>query len=147
MPFSPVGHIYKRLSSCLHKRGCASFNARDLSLTFMAATRPYSAENGTEMAFSWFLWPPVSLFSKKIVVIVCIYHRPLLGAASTAEVGVMGPVSLSQEITLYVSWFLGTRGSGRCPCCLYAVLIAHSFQHHLNFVALVVSHYSLYIYI
>lgn len=54
MPFSPVGHVHKRLSSCLHKRGCASFDARDLSLTFVAVTPPCSAENGIKMAFGGF---------------------------------------------------------------------------------------------
>lgn len=94
----------------------------------------------------YFMTSSLPVFKENKVVVVCIYHRPLLGAASTAEVGAIGPVLLSQETAPFLPSPSGTRGSGRRPCCLYAALLAHSFQRHAHFVGLVVSHYSLYIY-
>lgn len=103
MPFSPLGHVYKRLSSHLHKKGCVSFNARDLSLTFMAVTPPYSAENGIKRLFFFFFISSLSVFKENQVVIICIYHHPPLGGICTAEVGVGGPVLLNLEAAPFLS--------------------------------------------
>lgn len=146
MPFSPVGHIYKRLSSCFHKRGCSSSHARDHSLTLMAATPPYSAENGTEMALSWFLWPPVSLFLKKIELSLSGYGTALSCVLPVLLRWCHKSCIAQPRKRPFLSRFLGTRGLGY-PCCLYARLGTHNFQHHANFIGLVVSHHSLYIYI
>lgn len=144
MPFSPVGHIYKRLSSCLHKRGCSSSDARDHSLTLMAATPSNSAENGKEMAFSWFLW---SLFSKKIEWSLSGYGTALPCVLPVLLRWCHRSCTAQPRKSPFLSRFLGTRGLERCACCLYAGPGTHSFQHHANFAGLVVSHYSLHTYI
>lgn len=137
MPFSPVGHIYKRLSSWFHKRGCSSSNARDHSLTLMAATPPYSAENGTEMAFSWFLWPSVSLFSKKIELSFSGYATALSCVLPVLLRWCCRSCIAQPRKGPFLSIFLGIRGLGY-PCYLYAGPGTNSFQHHANLVGLVI---------
>lgn len=147
MPFSPVGHVYKRLSSCLHKRGCASFDARDLSLTSVAVTPPCSAENGIKTAFSGFFFfflVPVFQPSKSSGHRL---HKPShsSGCHQPCRDGQQRSyVAKSRNSSL--SWFLETRGPERCPCCFCAVLNAHKFSASCYIIlSLGVMHFSLYV--